>query len=364
MISRDTVLRAARSALVVLAAFAIAGVIYQITGYSLGQVFSGTWEGAVSAPGALDSSLRWAVPLLLIALGVTIAFRAGFLNVGAQGQLYAGAIAALLVGVWVKGLPTPIGIVLVMLAGCIGGAIWSLVPGVLRAYLQADEVITTLMMNFIALLLLQWVASGPLKDPAGSGQADQTRSVADHLRLSDATGISLRIVLLAAVATVAVGVLLNRTQFGLRVRVAGRNPTMARWQGVDARHLAVQAFMLSGLLAGLAGAIELLGPGGQLTYGFSPDVGFIGIVIALVGGLRIGGVVIAALFFGGLHAAILYLPIVTNLPSSALDLLNGLVALLITISAVPAIWHRRRRRAAESSALNTDVPRVEVSAAP
>jgi simple sugar transport system permease protein len=139
---------------------------------------------------------------------------------------------------------------------------------------------------------------------------------------------------------------------------------MARWQGVDARKLAVQAFALSGLLAGLAGAIELLGPGGQLTYGFSPDVGFIGIVIALVGGLRIGGVVIAALFFGGLHAAILYLPIVTDLPSSALDLLNGLVALLITISVIPAILHRRRRMAAETGRLNPDVPRVEVSAAP
>jgi simple sugar transport system permease protein len=203
-----------------------------------------------------------------------------------------------------------------------------------------------------------------LKNPAGSGQADQTRSVADHLRLSDATGISLRIVILVAVVTLAIGVLLNRTQFGLRVRIAGRNPTMARWQGVDARRLAVQAFMLAGLLAGLAGAIELLGPGGQLTYGFSPDVGFIGIVIALVGGLRLGGIVIAALFFGGLHAAILYLPIVTDLPSSALGLLNGIVALLITISVVPAIWHRRRRVAAETGALNPDVPRVEVSAAP
>lgn len=343
MTARAAILRSARSVAVVAFAFLVAGATYQITGYSMSTVFSGVWQGAVTAPGALTSTLRWTLPLLLVALGVTVAFRAGFFNIGGQGQMYVGAITALVVAGWVDRWPTAIALIFVVIAGCAAGAIWSLGPGLLRAHLQADEVITTLMMNFIAALLLQWVASGPLKDASGSGQADQTRSVADHLRLSGESGVSVEMVGIAIAVTIGVGLLLTRTRFGLRARLAGRNPTMARWQGVDARNLSMQSFALSGLLAGLAGALELLGPAGQLTYGFSPDLGFVAVVIALVGGLRVAGVVLAAVFFGGLHAAVLYLPIVTDLPTSALDLLNGVVALFITVSVVPVAWLRRRR---------------------
>jgi len=231
-----------------------------------------------------------------------------------------------------------------ILAGAAAGALWSLVPGVLRLLFAADEVVTTLMMNFVAVLLLEYLTGGPLKDPAGSGQTSTSRTIAAHLRLSDASGMSMRIFVIVAVVTGLVWLLLYRTPFGLRAALAGRNPVMARWQGVDPGRLGVTAFAIAGALAGVAGSLELLGPSGALSSGFSPDIGFVAVVVALVGGLSVGGAVAAALFFGGLHAAILYLPTVTNLPTSALTVLNGFVAMLITVSAIPALVVRRRRR--------------------
>jgi simple sugar transport system permease protein len=349
MTARRTALAIGRPILVIVGAFVLAGIVYEVNGFSAAAAFRGVWDGAVAAPGATSQTLRWTIPLLLVALGVVISFRAGFFNVGGQGQMYVGAIVGLVVGRQLGGLPSALAIPLVIVAGSAGGAVWSMVPGLLRARFKADEVVTTLMMNFIAVQLLAWVATGPLKDTAGSAEASRTKPVPDGLRLSDGTGVSLKLVVIAVLAVVFVAVLLSRTRFGLRATLAGRNPEMARWQGVDGNRLTIQSFALAGALAGLAGAVELLGPAGRLGAGFSPDVGFVAVIIALVAGLRVSGAVIAALFFGGLHAAILYLPIATDLPSSALDLLNGFVALFITVSAVPVLLHRRRRRVGAAS---------------
>lgn len=333
-----------RPVLVVATAFLCSLTIFQLSGYQVGDVLQGAAAGSLTSTDALGQSLRWAIPLLLMALGVTASFRAGFFNVGAQGQMYVGAIVSLSVGLAGQGRLGWLFVPASIVAGCAAGGLWSLVSGVLRVFMDANEVVTTLMMNFVAILLLEWVASGPLKSPVGTGQAATTQSIAGSYRLSGSTGVSVTLIAVCCVMSALTWFLFRRTRIGLEMTLIGRNPVMARWQGIDPVRLGLLSFAFSGATAGLAGAIEVFGPAGSLQADFSPDVGLTAVVVALVGGAGVMGVIIAALFFGALRAATLYLPVVSDLPTSALDLLNGLVALLITVSALPKLRRRHRAR--------------------
>jgi simple sugar transport system permease protein len=261
-------------------------------------------------------------------------------NVGAHGQFYAGAIAVAFVVYPLEGLPPAIMTPAAVCAGIAGGALWALCPAILRLTYGTDEVITTLMGNFIAALALIEVTTGVLKDPAGTGQSSSTRPIDAVYRWSDATGVSTTLILVATVCVVVVWILLNRTSFGVLAGLAGRNPTMLVWQGATEWRLGCAAFLVSGGMAGLAGAMEVLGPNGQLISDFLPTDGFTAILIALVGGLSVPGSLIASLFFGGLAAATLYLPIMAGLPSSAVDVINAVIAILITARAWPKGFER------------------------
>ncbi len=335
-----------RPVVVVVTALLLALGLYGATGFDVHEVVSGVIDGSVGSPEAIGQSVRWSVPLLLIALGVGIAFRAGYFNVGAQGQMYAGSLAALTVGLWGGGHAPLLVVPLSFAAGIAAGAVWSLLSGWLRLAFGADEVVTSLMLNFVAVLLLEWAAAGPLKSGAGSGQSAVTRSLSPHYRISSSTGVSPTVLGICAVAVAAVWLFSNRTRTGLEVRVVGRNPVTARWQGVSSTRVGATTFALSGAFAGLAGAVEAFGPAGSLHAAYSPDVGFMAIVVALVGGLGALGILAAALFFGVLRAAMLFLPVVSDVPQSGIELINGLVALLITSTAVPNVRALLRRRAA------------------
>ncbi|CAN5776760.1 ABC transporter permease [soil metagenome] len=342
----------ANAVIVVALAFLLTGIVYELSGFQLGKVIDGTIQGALTAPGALESTLRWSVPLVLLGLGTLVSFRAGFFNVGAQGQMYLGSIAALVVTtLWTGGPPVlvvPLAVVLAMLAG----AFWSLIGGYLRVRFGTDEVLSTLMLNFIAILLLQWVVVGPLRDPAGTGQVAASSVIDGGLRLSTSAGVSPIILLIVGLVVVGVWVLVGRTSFGLQSAIAGRNPEMARWQGISIRRVGLLAFGIGGALAGLAGALDLFGPAGRVNAGYSPSLGFTAVLVALVGTLSVPGAVLAALFFGALQSAVLFLPIVTDLPRSALELLQGVVAMLITVQLARMVMVRfgERRRTAGLSA--------------
>ena len=339
----------ARSVLLVLASVFIVSATLTISGFSVATVFNGIWQGAVGAPGAWQSSIRWATPLFLVAIGAAIALRAGFFNIGGLGQFHVGATGALFVGLGLPGLPAVLVLPIACIAAMVAGGLFALVPGWLRVRFGTDEVITTLMSNFIGVLWLQYVTSVLLKDPSGSGQQTATSPVEQGYRISTSIGVSATSIGVVVVAGVVIWLLLERTPFGITSAVAGRNPVMARWQGLRLERVGLIAFFLSGALAGLAGAFEVFGPQGRLVSGFSPQLGFTAMLVAIIGGLNVGGIALAALFFGGLQAALLYLPIITPLPPSALDLLRGTIALLITITSLGAlgrVMNRRRTRAA------------------
>ncbi|MDE0211712.1 MAG: ABC transporter permease [Boseongicola sp.] len=330
-------LSAVSAILPILLAVLLSTALFLATGYDVGDVISGVIEGAVTGYGSFWQTLRWSMPLLLIALGFLFCLRAGEFNIGGQGQMMMGGLGTVAVALL---LPGPVWIVapLAVLAGVIFGGLWSLLPGVLKVRLGADEVIVTLMLNFVAVLLVSWVTTGPLKDPAVRGETASTPTVDAALRLSGGDGMSVALLVLIALSIAIAWVLAERSAFGLKLRYVGEAPAAARWQGMKANRLKLLAYLLAGVFAGLAGALEVLGPNGRLVTGATPTIGFTAIVVAIVGLSRVPGIVLAALLFGGLQAAILFLPIVSDLPSSGLKIMEGLIALLVTAELI-----RRRR---------------------
>ena len=311
-------------------ALALCGIVFELAGYSALLMFESIVEGAFLRAGSWAQRLRWGLPLFITATGVAISFRCGFFNIGAQGQFYVGAICAAFVADLLGGLPAALLIPSTMLAGMAGGALWALWSGYLRLRSGTDEVITTLMGNFIATLMLVYVTSGPLKDPSGSGQQASSPMLPATYRISDFQGISPTILGIAAAVALIMWVLVNRTPFGMLASLAGRNPTMVRFQGARLWTLGLSSFLISGALAGLAGSIELLGPTGRIASGFLPAHGFTAVLIALVANLSVLATAVVSLFFGGLASAALYLPILAGLPAAAIDIFNASVALFIT----------------------------------
>ena len=339
----------ARSVALVITSVLIVSLVLALSGFSVVTVANGIVQGAVTAPGAWQNTIRWATPLFLVAIGAAIALRAGFFNIGGLGQFYVGATAALFVALGLPGLPAIVVVPLACLAAMVAGGLFAFIPGWLRVRFGTGEVITTLMFNFIGALWLQLVTAVLLKDPSGSGQQTATRPVEAAYRISTTQGVSPWIFGAVIGAGVLIWLLLERTPFGITGAIAGRNPVMARWQGLRLERVGLMAFVLSGALAGLAGSIEVFGPQGRLASGFSPQLGFTAVLVAIIGGLNVGGIALAALFFGGLQAALLYLPIITPLPPSALDLLRGAIALLITVTSLGALGRALSRRRTRST---------------
>jgi ABC-type uncharacterized transport system permease subunit len=319
----------------VLLALALCGLVFELAGFSAPEMFQSIADGAFTSPEALMKSLRWAMPLLITACGVLVSFRCGYFNVGAQGQFYLGAIGATVAVEALDGAPTVLVVPAALAAGMAGGALWAAWPGFLRIRWGTDEVITTLMGNFLAGLLLVYLTSGPLKDPTGTGQVTASRPVTLSYRIATSVGVSPTIIVLTLATLVLVWLLVNRTAFGVLSSLAGRNPVMIVWQGAKLSSLGLSAFLVSGALAGLSGAIELLGSNGRLVSGFLPGHGFTAVLIALVAGLSVTGTAVVSMFFGGLAAASLYLPVIAGLPAAAIDVINAAIALFITARTFP-----------------------------
>lgn len=347
---REQLMPIARTAVMVVVALLISGLVFSIAGFQAGDIFAGALQGSVTSPGAWMNTLRWTVPLALIGLGVVVSFRSGFFNVGAQGQLYLGAITAYLAAAYCPG-PAWVVIPVAIAAGALGGALWALPAAALRIAVGTDETLSTLMLNLIGALVLQFAVNGPLRDPAGTSQVPATPTLDSSIRLSDYTGVSVAIGLVVIVAIMVTWVLVNRTRFGLSATLVGRNREMARWQGVRSSTVALTAFSFAGAMAGVAGAVEVLGPSGRIINGFSPTLGFTSVLVALVGMMTVNGAVLAAIFFGALAAAVGFLPIMTDLPASAFVLLQGIVAMAITAHpSLPRRLDPRLRRPAQAGA--------------
>ena len=333
----------------VVVAFGLAFGLFAASGFDAGSVASGLLEGSLTGTGAVANTIRWAVPLCLIGLGIAVCLRAGEFNIGAQGQMLVGSLPAVWVALEWDGPKVAVILVATVLA-VLGGAAWSGVAGVLKVRVGADEVITTLMLNFVALQLVQWVTTGPLKDLTTSGDSASTSRIDRSLRVQGSGEISVEIVVLTMLVAVGAWLLLERSRLGLHVSYVGGDSSAATWQGLPIARVRLLAYFIAGALAGLTGAVEVFGPAGRVVTGATPLLGFTALVVTVVASYKVAGTVVSALFFGGLQAAILYLPIVSDLPVSGLRIVEGLVAMLITARLAVVVRRRRDRTASPRAA--------------
>ena len=273
-----------------------------------------------------------ATPLLFTGAAVAIAFRAGYWNIGAEGQLLVGAIAAAWTGTVVDGWPRPLAIAAIVFLGALGGAVWALAPALMRVHLGIDEVVTTLLLNPVALLIVTGLLNGPWRNPVTQfPESERISANAEFPQLIPDSRVHLGFVL-ALVIIAAAWFVLARTATGLRLRAAGLSPEAARFAGIGVGRTLLGAALASGAIAGLAGASEVSGISYQLTDGISSNFGYTGIVVATLAALSMPGVVLAALFLGDLVVGADSAGLELGVPSQLADIVKG--ALLLVVVAL------------------------------
>jgi simple sugar transport system permease protein len=305
------------------------------------QTYGLLLRGGFGSVFALSETFTRAIPLMLTGLAAAVAFRARLFNIGAEGQLYVGALAAVAVGGLHGGtgfdLPSPLLFGLMLLAAALAGALLLLGPALLKARLGVDEVVTTLLLNFIVLLMVSLMLDGPMKDPTAMGWP-QSVALMGELELSklvEQTRVHSGLLIAAALA-VAVWVLMKYTVLGFDIRAVGANVRAAAFAGVPVTRTVVLVALLSGALAGLAGAIEVAGRTSYLTLDMSPGYGYSGIVIAMLAGLHPLGVVAASVFVAGVLVGADSMSRAIGVPTYIADvivaasLISVLVATLLT----------------------------------
>ena len=289
-----------------LALFAGLGVLalgLAAMGYDVGLALGGLFRGAFgSADAFLSATLVRAIPLTIIGLGIALAFRAGALNIGAEGQLYAGAIATAWIGLHVGGVPLPVAVLLVWMGAALAGALWIAIPVLLRLRFGVIEVISTLLLNFVAYAAVSYAVTGPLQE--ASRTYPQSDPIAEAARLPQLAGSRLHLgLLLAAGLAVLLHVMFRSTAWGFRLRAVGLNPRAAMISGrIPVKRVLGLALLGSGALAGLGGGVEVSGVTYNLFANLSPGYGFTAIAVALLARLHPIGVLGAAVLFGALEA--------------------------------------------------------------
>jgi simple sugar transport system permease protein len=289
-------------------------------------------NGSVTSPNAIIETFVQATPLLLAGLGVGLGFKGGLFNIGAQGQFLLGALGA----VWIGGLfasgPAIVAIPLALLAGLIVGAFWAGIAGYLKATSGAHEVVTTIMLNYVALAVLSWLVSGPLRLPHSPQPVTSDVGQAALPILFGRDGHLGILVGLAAVPIV--WFLLQRTTRGFEIRAVGANPEAARYAGMRPKLLTMLTMSIAGSLAGLAGAVSLLGLNHQMNATFSTTVGFDSITVALLGRSNPWGILPAALLFGAMRAGAGTMQIQAGVPAELVDVVQAIILLFIVANAV------------------------------
>jgi ABC-type uncharacterized transport system permease subunit len=322
--------------------------ILQAIGRSLGG--EGLDQVLLAVRGPSDSMVQ-SVPYIFAGLAVALGFRAGLFNIGAEGQIGVGWIAAVIVGFSFQGLPMAIHLPLAIVAGAIAGGLWAAIAGFLRARTGAHEVITTIMLNYISFRLSEWLLCGPLEAVQGTCRTQEIAPSAYLPRFLDHPVTLHWGFVLALVTAAATGWFLFRTTWGYEFRTVGANPQAARYGGISVPRTFVLAMFLSGSLAGLAGVSQGLGISRNVALGFRAGYGFDAIALALLGKSHPTGVVAASIIFGILRAGAARMQSVAGVPTEIVQIIQALVIVFIAAPAIiRAIYRFRERRREEIEA--------------
>lgn len=327
-------LRLAVSMAAGLAALLLVAIPVLFAGGSPLEAYGLMIQGAFGSMFALSETLNRATPLILTGLAAAVAFRAKLWNIGAEGQLYMGALAAVLVGSGLMQLPPALMLPTVMIAGFLAGGVMMVVPAIIKQRFGADEVVITLLLNFVVILFVQMLVEGPLKDPLALGWPQSVPLLAEaklpkllpRLRMHWGLVIGL-------VAALLLWLMVRKTVLGFEIRAVGENKAAARFAGIPVDATMLKVALISGGLAGLAGVSEIAGVKGYLSSDLSPGFGYSGIVVAMLAGLSPIGAVLAAIFIAAVFVGADSMSRATGISSYIADLVVALSLLCVLVGS-------------------------------
>lgn len=325
----DWLVQLGTAVLAVAMALLVGAVIILVTGASPVTAYRAILSGAFGSVNSISETLVKAAPLVLAGCGLAIAYRANMWNIGGEGQIFIGGLASIVVGLYLGNLPAYVVLPLAALAGFLGGAIWAAIPGVLKVRLGIDEVINTIMMNYVATLGVDWIIHGPLKDPAAS--FPRTAMIPPNARLPvliPRTRLHLGVVI-ALVCALVLQWVLWRTPFGYRMRAAGHNKEAARFGGINVGRSMLLAMAISGGMAGLAGMNQAVGLHFRVLQDISGGIGFTAIAVALLAGNQPAATLLAGFVLAALDVGANTMQIRAHVPMEVVQVIEGLVILFV-----------------------------------
>jgi simple sugar transport system permease protein len=333
--------------LAILTAVIIGGIIIFFVGGDPIRAYTGLVQGSMGSTKALSETAVWATPYIFAGLAVALAFKGGLFNIGAEGQLAVGAVFSSLIGYALPGwlgydLPLIIHLPLTVLFGMLMGGLWAAIVGVLKAYTGGHEVINTIMMNYIALNTTSYLLNGVMKDPSPTNVIARTPLIAESARFPTIFE-GLRVhwgFVLALLVAFFIWWLLNKTTLGFEIRTVGLNPDAAKYAGINVKRTIVLTMLFSGMLAGLAGSIEVTGLNYRHELGFSIGYGFDAIAIALLGKSHPLGVVLAAFLFAAMRNGATRMQFLTQLPVDLISVIQALILLFVAADAIVRYIYR------------------------
>ena len=333
--------------LAILTAVVVGGVIIAFVGGNPILAYRGLIEGSFGSTKALSETAVWATPYIFAGLAVALAFKGGLFNIGAEGQLAVGAVASSLIGYalpeWLGyDLPAIIHLPLAVLFGVLMGGLWAAIVGWLKAYTGGHEVINTIMMNYIALNTTSFLLNGVMKDRSPTNVIARTPLIADSARIPPIFD-GLRVhwgFILALLVAFGIWWLLNKTTVGFQIRTVGLNPDAAKYAGINVKRIIILTMALSGMLAGLAGAIEVTGLNYRHELGFSIGYGYDAIAIALLGKSHPLGVVLSAFLFAAMRNGATRMQFLTQMPVDLISMIQAFILLFVAADAIVRYIYR------------------------
>jgi simple sugar transport system permease protein len=336
----------------VVLALLLGAIILIISGANPWAAYVALAKGAFGGQAELVRTLEKATPLIFSGLAVAFAFKAGLFNIGAQGQLLFGAIVAAAIGFGIEGLPAIIHAPLALLGGALAGAAYGAIPGALKTYTGAHEVITTIMLNYVAINATDYLANGPWKDTTPGNIVARTPLIKESARIPALGPVPLGF-LLAIVVAGFIWWLLWRTTVGYEIRTVGLNQAAAKYAGIRVSWTIILTMILSGLIAGLGGAVETLGVIGRYQPGFNVGLGFDGITIALLGKTNPLGVVPAALLVGAMRAGSSQMQFSADVAAEIIDVILAVILFFVAADMIVRKIIRVRAEEEEQVLLST-----------
>lgn len=347
--------------LALLTAMVLGAVVMLLSGDNPLVAYQGLLEGAFGGGRAWATTVRKMVPFALTGLSVAVAFKAGLFNIGAAGQFLMGSVFSVFIGINFEGLPAYIHLPLALIFGVLGGMIWGAIPGILKVYTGAHEVIVTIMLNYVAALFAGWTVyaggtqgqrPGPLWDPT-AGAISETPDVLASARLPWLFEPPYRVhygIFLALLAVLFIWWLIYKTTVGFEIRTVGQNLRAARYAGMRVNWVLIFTIALAGGLAGMAGAIETLGLNHKFAPEFGGGVGFDGITVALLGQTHPFGVLLASFLFGAMDAGAARMQFESGVAADIIQVIQALILAMVAAPAIIRLLYRIRQTPAEVDA--------------